>query len=72
MNAFCKKTPYRVCPYCGAHLDAGKPAIAGGRNSRTNPQPSGRQRRLPGVIAREKKAQEKADRPRNPANRVQS
>lgn len=24
MNAFCKKTPYRVCPYCGAHLDAGE------------------------------------------------
>lgn len=24
MNAFFKKTPYRVCPYCGAHLDAGE------------------------------------------------
>lgn len=24
MRAFYKKTPYRVCPHCGAHLDAGE------------------------------------------------
>lgn len=24
MRAFHKKTPYRVCPHCGAHLDAGE------------------------------------------------
>lgn len=24
MRSFHKKTPYRVCPYCGAHLDAGE------------------------------------------------
>lgn len=24
MKALHKKTPYRVCPHCGAHLDAGE------------------------------------------------
>ncbi len=24
MRALHKKTPYRVCPHCGAHLDAGE------------------------------------------------